>query len=559
MTIHTMKMTSFDVASYEQWQEAATKTLKGKSLDTLITKTIEGIDLRPLYTKEDLEGRQLGAFARSTASWTIAQHTFASNGDQYVTELLNSLERGNGAIVYDGRTPLEWNESALEQIAALLLQHPLVALHVQKDDPFVRVFSLIDSTNRSHVTGVFSGEGVTIPADYTQLRTYDADLWTAHHQGADIVTELALTLSRAAAWMEQDASLSFEQLTDRFFVHYAIDTHFFMEIAKLRAFRKLWVAFASAYHCSEPKQVPILASTSLRSYSKLDVNVNLLRAGNEAFAAVLGGADIITVWPHDVLTGPTESSIRLARNIQLVIQEETHVNKVSDPANGSYFIETITDELVEKAWSTFLAIEEQGGYDAFIASSPFESVRAERRRAVALRKSSLIGTNIYANLADTMDASWEGLQVDARLAEPFEELRQQALLQQPKTALLTFGQLKDFKPRADFVAGFLATGGIDALWSPAFETVQEAVEWLQKEAPHYVVVCASPSVTEDVMPSFLAQKPEDIVVDVAGKYAEEVSTAWQQAGLNDFIFAGQHLVEKLTEILKISKGGTSID
>ncbi len=101
----------------------------------------------------------------------------------------------------------------------------------------------------------------------------------------------------------------------------------------------------------------MMATTSLRSYSKLDPYVNLLRAGNEAFSAVLGGADVMTVHPHDILTGPSDSSIRFARNIQLVIKEETHVDKVIDPAGGSYFIETLTAELVEKAWALFVDIE----------------------------------------------------------------------------------------------------------------------------------------------------------------------------------------------------------
>ena len=122
------------------------------------------------------------------------------------------------------------------------------------------------------------------------------------------------------------------------------------------------------YGVAEAPYVPIIATTSLRSYSKLDPYVNVLRAGNETFAAVLGGADVITVHPHNIVTGPTSSSIRMARNIQLVIKEETHADKVIDPAGGSYFIETLTSELVEKAWTLFLEIESAGGYEAFITS-----------------------------------------------------------------------------------------------------------------------------------------------------------------------------------------------
>src|SRR5699024_927796 len=146
---------------------------------------------------------------------------------------------------------------------------------------------------------------------------------------------------------------SFTQFENKFFARFAIDTQFFMEIAKLRAFRILWQTFAEAYGHDKASRVPVISETSLRSFSKLDPYVNLLRAGNEAFAAVLGGTDVLTVHPHDVLTGVTSSSLRLARNVQLVIKEETLVNKVVDPAGGSYFLETIKKQLVEKAWDFF--------------------------------------------------------------------------------------------------------------------------------------------------------------------------------------------------------------
>ena len=130
-----------------------------------------------------------------------------------------------------------------------------------------------------------------------------------------------------------------------------------MEIAKIRAFRILWKALGKSFGETTVAHIPILTETSLRTYSKLDPYVNLLRAGNEAFSAVLGGADVITVHPHNVLTGPTPASIRYARNVQLVIKNETLVDKVIDPSGGSYFIETLTNELVEKAWKLFVEID----------------------------------------------------------------------------------------------------------------------------------------------------------------------------------------------------------
>ena len=126
-------------------------------------------------------------------------------------------------------------------------------------------------------------------------------MWEVHNLGADAVTELALALAQASELAT--AYDEFSSFAHEFFVRFAVDTHFFMEISKIRAFRILWNAFCLAYGETSTSHIPIWTENSLRSYSKLDPYVNLLRAGNEVFSAVLGGADVVTVHPHDVLTG----------------------------------------------------------------------------------------------------------------------------------------------------------------------------------------------------------------------------------------------------------------
>jgi len=549
-----MQTTTFATAGFEQWKEAAIQSLKGKRFDSLITKTIEGIDLQPLYTQESLA--KLGEPIRATkqeTGWIVAQQPYATDGQQFVAELKNSIERGNEAIVCDGTKPLHWDESTLAEIAQLMMKYPIFITNMKHDNTFLRVFSLVSEVDRPSVNGAISVSNWNIPVGYENVRTASADMWDAHHKGADAVTELALVLADAA---NQASKVdSFSDFADDFFVRFAVDTHFFMEISKFRAFRVLWQAFSSAYGVAEAPYVPIITTTSLRSYSKLDPYVNVLRAGNETFAAVLGGADVITVHPHNIITGPTNSSVRMARNIQLVIKEETNMDKVIDSAGGSYFMETLTSELVEKAWTLFLEIQSNGGYDAFIISGQFEKLLGQRRKDVSKGKQSLIGTNVYAELKDTNFTDWDGIQLEGRLAEPFEKL---AALQQDsatRIVLLTFGELKDFKPRADFVSGFLATGGMHAEWSPTFDNAQQAVSWLADEKPDYAIVCATSNLTETVMEQLLAGCPEEIVLDVAGKYDSILSDIWLNAGLNGFIYAGQDKVEKLTAINDKLEGG----
>lgn len=550
MPIHKMKSVQFAAPTFEEWKETAEKTLKSKPFNTLVTKTAEGIDLQPLYTKQDAVQQRV---TKPAFGWTIAQLVSADQADLFLQQAEEALERGNEAITYSGTAPFDWSKEQLQQLANLLTEHPMLFTGIQKNDPILEAFNYIKEEQRDAVKGIFISSEAQLPETFTQVRTAGADLWDAHHEGADAVTELALALAKAAQLAEQ--AESFEAFTKSFYVRFAADTHFFMEIAKFRAFRVLWKLFNEAYSCEQVKQVPLLAVTSLRSYSKLDPYVNLLRGGNAAFSAVLGGADWLTVLPHDVLTGSTTVSSRYARNIQLILKEETHIDHVLDPAGGSYFIESLTADLVREAWNRFLAIEESGGYDAFIQSGALQQLYAEREKEIANGRKTLIGTNVYAELTDVDFTN--GLLVK-RLAEPFETLRAKDKETLPKTALLNFGALKDYKPRADFVSGFLAVGGMEAQWSPSFESIEQALNWISQEQPDYAVICSAASEAEQIITDFLASYTGSTVIDAAGKYDAELSEKWQEAGLNGFVSAGQDKISKLNAIAAI-KGGRSVE
>nr|MBO2505689.1 methylmalonyl-CoA mutase [Bacilli bacterium] len=476
---------------------------------------------------------------------------YGENDEQFFAHLKDSVERGNGIITIDSRV-LEWNDENLNELAKYLVEYPFKLL--VHENRILDVFTKIPSQDREKVKGyIVSKEAVEL-ADYPNVRTFGADTVPYHYEGAHVVQELALSLAQAAKYAEK--SESFESFANKFFVHFAIDTHFFQEIAKLRAFKVLWKAFAKAYN-AEAVPVPVLAETSLRSFSKYDIYVNLLRAGNEAFAALIGGADAITVYPYDVLTKPTDQSIRIARNVVLVLKEESFVDDVLDPAGGSYFIETLTREYVEKAWELFLQIQEAGGIDEFEKSgklqSALEEVYKTRIQQVETRKHSLIGTNIYANPADELQTETNPLYADIkRLAVPFETLREQYAKANPKIGILTFGKLKDFKPRADFVEGFFATAGVVPVESGEIESIEEAKNWLQQTDADYVVIAATNDQTKEIVPALLEGKKESVILDVAGKFPEE-EQEWLSKGLNGFIYLGQNIVEKLTALLESLK------
>ncbi|MFC5540296.1 methylmalonyl-CoA mutase family protein [Ureibacillus suwonensis] len=557
---NNMNEIEFPAVSYDEWKETAIKSLKGKPFESLFTKTIEGITLQPLYTQEmlieklgdELE-KQVSTIRSLKASDSVqaAQTIYGDNEEQFFDRLKDSVKRGNGIITIDSRV-LEWNDENLNELAKYLVETPFKLL--VESDRILDVFSKIPEADREKVKGYVIAKDAVELEGYPNVRTFAADTVPYHYEGAHVVQELALSLAQAAKYAEK--SESFESFANKFFVHFAIDTHFFQEIAKLRAFKVLWKAFEKAYNV-EAVPVPVLAETSLRSFSKYDIYVNLLRAGNEAFAALIGGADAITVYPYDVLTKPTDQSIRIARNVVLVLKEESFVDDVLDPAGGSYFIETLTREYVEKAWELFLQIQEAGGIDEFEKSgklqSALEEVYKTRIQQVETRKHSLIGTNIYANPADELQTETNPLYADIkRLAVPFETLREQYAKANPKIGILTFGKLKDFKPRADFVEGFFATAGVVPVESGEIESIEEAKNWLQQTDADYVVIAATNDQTKEIVPALLEGKKESVILDVAGKFPEE-EQEWLSKGLNGFIYLGQNIVEKLTALLESLK------
>lgn len=558
MVVDKMQQTTFEQKTYEEWQEIAVNSLRGLPFDNLITKTIEGIDLYPLYTEQSEKLASLDPIreAKKEIGWTVAQQQYTTDANDYMQQLKGSLSRGNEAIVYDGTTVLNWNEETLTDLSKYVTSYPIYFFNVSKNDPIIQVFEKINGENQETVRGVVELDGESsLLEGFKHIRTIGADTIEAHHLGADTVTELALALAKATDAVGQVGS--FTRLSEQFFARFAIDTHFFMEIAKLRAFRVLWQALSSAYGEEYVNHIPLITETSKRSFSMVDPYVNLLRAGNSAFSAILGGTDVLTVHPHDVLTSPTEISTRLARNVQLVIKEETLVTEVLDPSGGAYFIESLTKELVEKAWALFVDIEAFGGYALYVESDLYKKRIQELHKArinnVAKGKHSLVGTSVYADLTAN-DQNEANSIVSGRLAEPFEKFRRTFKDEQPNIALLTFGALKDFKARADFVSGFFASGGLKATWSPGFETVEEALNWVSEEKLDYVVICATNARTEEVVGPFLEKVSKNLVIDVAGKFRDEQSKEWLEKGLDGFVYQGLNKLEKFSSVLHHWKG-----
>jgi methylmalonyl-CoA mutase len=227
-----------------------------------------------------------------------------------------------------------------------------------------------------------------------------------HNGGGNAVQELAFTLATAVDYIRamQQRGLNIDSIAPRLGFAFSLGSNVFMEIAKLRAARLIWSQAVVAFGGNEESQkMSIHARTGALNKTLQDPYVNMLRTTVESFAGAIGGCDSMHVAPFDdVFRQPDEFSRRIARNTQIILQEECNLTRLIDPAGGSWYIETLTDTLARDAWALFQEVEQQGGmFKALQAGMPQEKVAEvakARAQALETRKDVLVGTNMYANL-----------------------------------------------------------------------------------------------------------------------------------------------------------------
>jgi methylmalonyl-CoA mutase len=226
--------------------------------------------------------------------------------------------------------------------------------------------------------------------------------------------------------------------------HFSINSKFFMEIAKLRAIKVLWSKILEAYKIEVNEDfITVSAETSLFTKTIYDPYVNLLRAGNEAFAAVLGGVQFLHISPYNEIEGKiTDFSDRIARNMHFILRDEARLGSIIDPAGGSWYIESLTNALIENAWKLFLEIDDKGGIVKTIQTNwlqeQINKVMARREQDVLTRDRVIVGMNKYEFKDDIplqikkktevgQTSSIEHM-IEKRLSEKYEELRKQKVI-----------------------------------------------------------------------------------------------------------------------------------
>ncbi len=444
----------FAPASYAEWKDAAIAALKGADFDKkMFTKLVDGITLNPIYNSSDvthpIEKPGEFPYRRGTRSlgyrerpWYIAQSVSACTAKGLNGKLLEELEGGctGLSILLDCpqgvklETLEDWKKAfenvVLEALPVWITPGSCglgaLAMYVETAraqgadlrkltggvtyDPIAHLAS-----RGSFCSGMgFCGARKQLVAMVKWTLEHTSAPFAAvgvsglpfHNAGASAMQEVACMLSAAVTYLRalEAGGICVEDAAPRLRFTTGVGNNLFLEVAKIRALRMLWAQVVRACGGSdEAAKINLHARTSSWTISRVDPWVNMLRATAQAFSAVLGGVDSLDVVPFDsAVRRPDGFSRRIARNVQLILQGECNMDKVADPAGGSYYIENLTDAVAQSAWDLFRKLEAEGGIVASLKAGTIQKAVAalagKRYEYADQRRQTIVGVNKYVNL-----------------------------------------------------------------------------------------------------------------------------------------------------------------
>jgi len=608
----------FEPTTYEAWKAEATTALKGGDFNKrLFTKTYEGITLHPIYVQADVDAinetssfpgsadylRGTDAAGYLAAPWAIAQAVKAPTPKEANEQIRHELEKGATAVnVTVGEKGIRLSDTA--DVKALFAGVDLKKTPVQIDCgasalATLKLFAeagvdlkalkgcvggdiygtlLADGQLSASVFALFDemAESVKLAPG---LRTVYINGNVYANGGANAVQEIAYCMATAAAYIgaltDRGVDVNAAAASIRF--GFSLGSNFFMEIAKLRAARMVFAQIVEAFGGDEEaRKINVFARTSSFTKTIYDPYVNILRTTTEAFSGVVGGINAMEVAPLDEPFGSSdEQTTRIARNIQVMMQNEFNLLQPVDPAGGSWYVETITAELANAIWTKFQGVEAKGGIEACILDGSVQAdvaaVLEDRFAKLATRSDSAVGTNMYPNVLEkklerpavapvavTGPAVVKAEKIAAhRWTERFEALRERTLAYEARTGktvdifLANMGPIPQHKARADFSAGFFEVAHFNMLRNNGFETVEACAEAAVNSGAPVAVICSTDATYPEIVPALTklikAKKP-DMTVMVAGAPAAEFKDSYLEAGVDDFVHVRANCYEILTKI-----------
>lgn len=603
-------LADFPAITTEEWMAKINADLKGADFEKkLVWKTNEGFNVMPFYRLEDVAELKTTTsapgefpYVRGTKTdneWYVRQDIDATCAKTANAKALDVLNKGINSLGFK----LNKNELSAEYIATLLngicpecvelnfrvcirCSAKLVALLADyfkaQGADLAKVEGSInfDPINRMLLKGKelkqaeiaeLATEIVKAAAVLPKYRVIGVNSLSLNNAGAYCSQELGYALAWGAEYMTMltEAGLTADEAGKAIKFNMGVGGNYFMEIAKFRAARMLWAMIVKAYApaCDCAAKMRVHAETSTFNKTIYDAHVNLLRTQTEAMSATIAGVDSLTVNAFDVTYKESDDfSERIARNQQLLLKEESHFDKVTDPSAGSYYIENLTNSIAEQAWKLFLDVQNNGGFfvavEAGKVQEAMKATSAKRLKDVSARKEVLLGTNQFPNFNEMAaekitkeDCACgkcgcetpRGLATlpTVRAAQEFEDLRlaTERSAKRPKAFMLTIGNLAMRLARAQFSCNFFACAGYEVIDNLGFETVEAGVEAAQKAGADIIVLCSSDDEYAEYAPAaFKAIDGKQIFV-VAG--APACMEDLKAAGIENFIHVRVNVLETL--------------
>ena len=437
----------FPEVSSKQWKQKIQVDLKGADYnETLIWNTDEGIDVKPFYHADEFEEF---ATAPSTDSiWKIGESIIVDNVEAANAKAIDSIQRGAEALTFVIMQSDIDIQQLLKEIDTETIPVHLNTTFFSTDffqqEP--KSYHNIDIIHNLAKSGNWYSNlkedhhGFETIVKSTNQISVDATLY--QNAGASIVQQLAYALAHANEYLNHLDHLldetSKDALTSIFKT--SVGTNYFFEIAKLRALQLLWKSLASEYNINP--SCKIIAQPTKRNKTIYDYNTNMLRTTTECMSAILGGADEVYNLPYDAIYHrPNEFGDRISRNQLLVLKQESYFDKVNNAADGTYYIESLTEQLASKALDLFKDIERNGG---FLSQLKEGTIQRKIKESATKEQEKfndgnlvLLGTNKHPNANDRMKDNLEinpFLQKTKRktLIEPIIEKRLSETLEQER-------------------------------------------------------------------------------------------------------------------------------
>jgi methylmalonyl-CoA mutase len=634
----------FSPLSKAEWEELVRKQSEGEDYEKKLNwNTLEGFTVPSYCTPEDLANlkRKIQSPVQNSGQWTCTEPVFDAKPSDANLSVRKALEGGATACLI--RTQVNIGEGILgsdlsgtqiqsqddfntliheienEQFELIFDSGPaspaLLAIAQNSSIPSGRVsfffdpFSFIARHGRLPMPEENLTSLIRHLSDQSTSRILCADASFWHHCGATAVQETGISLAVLSEFLASAEPARRKKTAALCCMRMAAGPLYFPEIAKFRAIRQLWSQLLKAYEIEEDLPLTLFAETSRQTKSITDPHNNILRSVTEAMAAITGGADYLTIQPHNVLfEQPGDFSKRIARNIQHILREEAHFDKVADPAAGSYYIETVTDTIARKAWEFFQQIEKEGGFLQSLKNGLIQNeIRKSKKvkeKAYQTGKRVLVGTNTYpitqeplpdksagtdfttslrespfafdtekgcelktlqtafnegALLGDVISSLFEPQKVlyqtipEYRAGQIFDEIRLRTKHysskqgSKPLVQLVPAGDPKWRNARASFARNILGCAGFDIDSPSGFETIGEAAERLNQSRARLFVLCSSNREYDELVGPFCNEFGKRGLLALAGRPGEK-EESWRNAGISYFIRKGMNLPDFLISL-----------